>query len=99
MRKHKLFAVTALLVLPSIFVSSTGYSASQLPGINPAGPIQQQNCPTGRQYGCFNPGIQQTGGNGAINTGFAKTASYQYTPLSSCLQFMQVFLRIGAGPS
>ena len=99
MRKYRLIAVGTLLVLPSIFVSSTGYSASQLPGINPAGPIQQQNCPTGRQNGCFNLSFQQTGGNGAINTGFAKTASYQYTPLNSCLQLMQMFLRLGVRPS
>lgn len=97
MRRYRLFTVAALLVLPSIFVSSPGYSALQLPGINAAGPMQQQNCPTGRQYGCFNPGIQQTGGNGAINAGFANTASYQYMPFNPCTQFMKILLRLDAG--
>ncbi len=98
MRKYRLLTMAALLVLPSIFISNSGYTASQLPGINPAGPIQQQNCPTGRRYGCFNPGIQQTGANRAINAGFANTASYQHSPFDPCLQFMQIFLRLGAVP-
>ncbi len=99
MRNFRLFTVVALLILPSIFASNPGYSASQLPGINTMGPIQQQNCPTGKPYGCFNPGIQQAGGNVAINAGFANTTSYQYTPFNPCMQFMQIFLRLGAGPS
>ena len=93
MRKYRILTVIALLVLPSIFVSSQGYSVSQLPGINTEAPIQRPNCPTGSQFGCFNQGFQQTG---AINTGFAKTTSKQYTPFNPCLQFMQVFLRLGA---
>lgn len=97
MRRCRLLTVALLLVLPSIFVPGSGYSASQLPGINTAGPVQQPNCPTGSQFGCFGPGIQQTGGNGAVNTGFASTASYQYSPFTPCLQFMQMFLRMGTG--
>ena len=97
MRRCRLLTVAVLLVLPSIFVPGSGYSVSLLPGINTAGSIQQPNCPSGSQFGCFGRGLQQAGGNGAINTGLASTASYPYSPFTPCLQFMQMFLRMGSG--
>lgn len=98
MKKNNLFAVAALVVLPSIFVSSTGFSASQLPPISSSGATQQQTCPSGSQFGCFFAGIQQAGANGAINTGFSNMASAQYAPFKPCLQFINTLLRLGTEP-
>ena len=55
MKKYRLYAVVALLVAPSILVSSPGFSTSELPRIDGGGQaFQQQNCPTGGGFGCFN---------------------------------------------
>ncbi len=97
MRKFKFFAAIGLLALASVLSPGTGYSASQLPWINPAtGSVLQPICPTGIQSGCFNPGIQ-TGYNGPVNSALANAAPYPYTPFEPCLQFMQLFLRMAAG--
>ena len=97
MRKFKIIAAIGLLTLSSLLSPGTGYSASQLPWINPAtGTLPQPICPTGSQFGCFNPSVQ-TGGNGPGNTAFANATPYSYTPFEPCLQFMRLFLRMAAG--
>ena len=93
MRKFKIFTATALLALSSMLSPGLGYSASQLPQISTAaGTVQQFFCPTGNQPGCFSPTLQ-AGGNGPVNA-----AAYAYTPFEPCLQFMQFFMRLAAGP-
>ena len=78
MRKYRIYAVVALLAVPSMLVSSPGFSTSRLPQIGDAATsVQQQNCPVGGGFGCF---------NGA-----------QPSPVTICRQFMQMFLRPGAG--
>ncbi len=55
MKKYRLYAVAALLVAPSILVSGSGYSTSNLPEIDStAKPFLQPNCPVGGAFGCFN---------------------------------------------
>lgn len=93
MRKFKIFTATALLALSSLLSPGLGYSASQLPQISTtAGSVQQFFCPTGSQFGCFGPTVQ-TNVNGSVNA-----APYAYTPFEPCLQFMQFFMRLAAGP-
>jgi hypothetical protein len=54
MKKYRLYAVVALLVAPSILVSSPGFSTSVLPRIDGGTQaLQQQSCPTGGGFGCF----------------------------------------------
>ncbi len=58
MKKYRLYAVAALLAAPSILVSSPGFSTSRLPQIGDAtSSIQQQNCPVGGGFGCFNSAL------------------------------------------
>ena len=94
MRRYRLFAAVALIVLPSILGSSPVRSNSMMPWINnAAGPISQPNCPTGSQNGCFAP-VNPTGSYGnpyAANPNYSMVA-----PFSGCMQFMQAFLRMGA---
>ena len=54
MKKYRLYAVTALLLAPSILLSSPGFSTSSPPRIDGGTqPFQQQSCPTGGGFGCF----------------------------------------------
>ena len=97
MRKYKIFAAVALLAVPFLLTPVLVSSASQLPWIQaPSGSFQQPLCPTGRQFGCFNPNTQ-IGGNRPVDAGLANATPYPYTPFEPCLQFMQVFLRLAAG--
>jgi len=55
MRKYRLYAVIALLVVPSIMVSGPGFSTSDLPTIDGnAKPFLQPTCPVEGGFGCFN---------------------------------------------
>ena len=93
MRRYRLLAAAALIVLPSILVSSPVPSAPQMPWINTAGgPISQPNCPTGSQYGCFGQGVP-VGGNATPNVANANLSPI--APFGACMQFMQAFLRMG----
>ena len=99
MRKFRVFTVVALVVLPTIFASTPGYSAAQLPWINTeAGPVQQPYCPSGNQFGCFGPSTP-TGVYGSGMAGTVNTAAYAPNPFEPCLQFMQAFMRLAAAAS
>ena len=55
MKKFRLYAVVALLVAPSIALSDPRSSTSSLPQIDSSdNPYQQQSCPVGGGFGCFN---------------------------------------------
>lgn len=54
MKKYRLYAIAALLAVPSMLVSGPGLSTSSLPAIDAGASAQQrQNCPVEGGYGCF----------------------------------------------
>ena len=54
MKKYRLLAVAMLFATSTMFISSPGYSTSQLPQIgDSSGAFQQQSCPAGGGFGCF----------------------------------------------
>lgn len=84
MKKHRLLAIAAFLVAPSILVSSPGLSTSRLPGIDESRPaLGQQSCPIDRPFGCFNPAFARGDSATTASSG----------PFATCRQFMQMFLR------
>ena len=97
MKKIRIVAAASLLLLPSMFFSSPGYSTSQLPPIgSDTGQFTQQSCPTGSGAGCF-------GQAGPIATDtifgfvFSNADRVRREGISTCLQIMQQFRDFAGG--
>lgn len=89
----------ALLALPSMFVSSPGYSISRLPEISAAaGQYRQQTCPTGTGVGCFNLDTA-VAGNGMISIIFSNADRFRRAQFNNCLQILQRFQSFASGAS
>ena len=98
MKKFRTLVAAALLVLPSLLVSSPGYSTAELPAIDPgASPLQQQHCPVENGVGCggFNGLI---GANPMLASIVIGADRFRRERIQSCLQFVQRLRSFGVGP-
>lgn len=89
MKKSRILTAAALLALPSMLISSPGYSTSSLPEIGAqAGFYQQQSCPNGNQGGCF-MSASGFGPAGMVGVALSNADRFRRERIDTCLQFMQ----------
>ena len=88
MKKHRILAAAALLVLPSVLFSGSGYSNSQLPQIDAdASRFGQQSCPVdnggcGGLNGIF-------GANPMIGSIIGNAERLRLEHFKTCMQFIK----------